>query len=303
MRNQKALTKLEVVVIIASIVLIIATFILLQCPIVRMHPRVFCGTQLKGLGTAMMVYAKDFDDRYPQLPGKGPWSKTLGFSYDMDKPDFSPGGAQEFAPRSITASWYLLVKYMDTNPKQFACPQSTQIPFGKNNSTAEDFVNLWDFGPDPYKHVSYSMQNPYSKFTANANHSALFAIASDMNPWFRDGNILSPTIGKNAPQIITVNDPGTFDLGNTVNHPILIEKLFWGYRTMEGTQEGQNVAFADGHNEYVRQPNVGINQDNIYTYWSTDEEPTAQDIQGGVNPTARDEQNDSKSEEDSFLAL
>ena len=57
--------------------------------------RVICGTNLKGLGTAMIVYANDYDDDYAQLPGAGPWSKRLGFDYDNTTPDFSEGGAEE----------------------------------------------------------------------------------------------------------------------------------------------------------------------------------------------------------------
>ncbi|MHC5163328.1 MAG: hypothetical protein ACYSO4_09495, partial [Planctomycetota bacterium] len=66
---------------------------------------------------------------------------------------------------------------------------------------------------------------------------------------------------------------------------------------------GQNVAYADGHTSYEKQPNVGVKYDNIYTYWSTKENPTEQDKQGGTAPTGRSPENDAKSSNDSFLVL
>lgn len=33
-------------------------------------------------------------------------------------------------------------------------------------------------------------------------------------------------------------------------------------------REGQNVLFNDGHVNFERHPNVGIQNDNIWTYWS-----------------------------------
>lgn len=63
------------------------------------------------------------------------------------------------------------------------------------------------------------------------------------------------------------------------------------------------MLFADGHASFEKWPNCGVNKDNIYTYWSTKWNPTEQDIQGGKPPTARDENNDAKSPDDSFLVL
>ena len=52
-----------------------------------------------------------------------------------------------------------------------------------------------------------------------------------------------------------------------------------------------------------KQSNVGMNNDNIYTFWSTEENPTEQDIQGGTAPTSRSPENGDKSKDDSFLAI
>ena len=48
---------------------------------------------------------------------------------------------------------------------------------------------------------------------------------------------------------------------------------------------------------------MGIKRDNIYTFWSEDDESADQQKQGGVNPTKRDKENDAKNSGDSFLAI
>lgn len=257
------------------------------------HPRVICGTNLKGLGTAMTVYAHDYNGRFPQLPGTGPWSKELGFSYDTLKPDFSPDGEQGNTPRTVTASWYLLVRECDVSPKTFICPESKQIIFDGKNPNNLNLTQLWDFGLTSYKHVSYAMHNPYGQFPAHEKLSANFAVAADMNPWFKDGDIQPPGPNNKPPQIITVTDKLTWALGMPSIH--LADK--------KNRPDGQNVLYADGHTSYEQQPNIGVDNDNIYTFWSTDDNPTEQDKQGGTAPTGRTPENDAKSEEDSFLVL
>ena len=254
-------------------------------------PRIWCNSNLKGLGTAMIVYARDYNDRYPQLPGTGPWSKELGFPYDMLEPDFSPGGEQADTPRTVTASWYLLVRYADVGPKSLICPQTRRKEFDWEYKL--DLVELWDFGPTPHKHVSYALHNPYGRFPASSHNPASFAVAADMNPWFKDGDIQPPGPKNKSPQVITLADPTTWPLGMSRLHAARDPKK----------EFGQNVLYADGHAMYELQPNTGVNNDNIYTVWSTDENPTDQDKQGGAAPTGRTPETDAKSEEDSFLVI
>ena len=297
MKKQNGITLVDTIILV--IILCVALFFWAQYTF-NNHPqyRPMCGTNLKGLGTAMQVYANDYDGRCPQLRGTGPWSKELGFAYDMSKPDFSPQGAQGNTPRTVTASWYLLVREVDVSPSSFICPQSNQKAFGGKHPKYEDLIQFWDFGPNPYAHVSYAMHNPYSRFPASVYAKkegfSSFAVAADMNPWFKDGDIQPPGPSGTSPQIITLTDKVTWLLGMAPFHVI-------GEKTK--TPEGQNVLYADGHTSYETQPNIGVSNDNIYTFWSTDDNPTDQDKQGGTAPTGRTPENDAKSEEDSFLVL
>ena len=69
MEKQSKLTLTGFVVVI----FVVAFWFLIIIPglqkVKRIEGRVLCGTNLKGLGTAMIVYANDHDDKYPQLPG------------------------------------------------------------------------------------------------------------------------------------------------------------------------------------------------------------------------------------------
>ncbi len=249
-----------------------------------------CRTNLKGLGTAMMVYGNDYDDNYPQLPGNGMWSQNLGFPYFLKEPNFN--GPQSDTPRTITSSWYLLVREADVHPKSLVCPYSTQTVFNGESPESSDLTQLWDFGYDPHQNVSYVYHNPYGRFPADGTRSAAFAVAADMNPWFNNGNFIIR--GKNLlpPQIINLSDENTWKYGNSFHS-----------KSNDNTGHGQKVLWADGHTSYEKQPNVGVKYDNIYTYWSTEENPTEQDKQGGTAPTNRSAENDAKSKDDSFLAI
>ncbi|HML73297.1 MAG TPA: hypothetical protein PKB02_02255 [Anaerohalosphaeraceae bacterium] len=260
--------------------------------------RTFCGQNLRTLSLAMNVYAEDHFDNFPQLPGNGPWSKELGFAYDMKKPSFSINGEQSNVGRTITASWYLLVRYADVAPKTFLCPHATMgkyfdtnefTEFKGHNSNNLALTDLWDLGPNPYNHINYAMHNPYGKYPVDKSRSVCFAVAADMSPWFYKGDILPPGKDNLPPQIIKFDDPTQLNLsaGNTVYHG----------------RYGNNVLYADGHVAWETRSDVGIRNDNIYTYWSTDKEPTKQDIRGGTAPTGRTAENDAKSKEDSFLAI
>ncbi|MDH4202169.1 MAG: hypothetical protein OEV87_04690 [Phycisphaerae bacterium] len=93
------------------------------------------------------------------------------------------------------------------------------------------------------------------------------------------------------PQILSFSNPETWKFGNSLNHKNPFGK------------NGQNILYADGEMAFTQSPNKGINNDNIYTFWSTEENPTEQDIQGGTAPTSRSPENDAKCKNDSFLAI
>lgn len=304
------------------VIIVIVFWLLIILPVLkkfkRIAQRAVCGTQLYSIGGAMAIYAEDYDGYFPILPGKGPWSKRLGFDYDNLAPDFNENGAEGNVSRTISASLYLLVRNVDVDPNHFVCPWAEQTDFKKSFPKKYNLTELWDFGPDPYKHVSYSYHNPYGKFPADNSRRAPFAVIADMNPWFKNGDIIPPGENNKPPQILDfppellgVKYWETDDmslrqkiqdilkLSNSLNNlaytgPLEKKAIY---------SEGQNVLWNDGHSSFEKQANTGVKYDNIYTFWSTEENPTEQDKQGGTAPTSRSPENNAKSKDDSFLAI
>jgi hypothetical protein len=299
MRKRKILTKIDVIVITIILLFLAAIFSPPLNKDTKIVNRCVCQTHLKGLGTAMSVYAESHDGRFPELSGEGPWSKSLGFAYDLERPKFGQGDAQHDVGRTITASWYLLVREADVSPKEVVCPaEKKEIRvFDGKNQAKRNLVELWDFGNDPYKHVSYAMHNPYGAFPAGALRSASFAVAADAGPWMHLGEFVNPdSSNKDWKKNVTLLPPYFSD--QTVTRESMRQA-----NAMAHDREGQNVIYADGHAEYNKITDVGIKHDNIYTYWSVTDNPTEKDKRIGTHPTSRSADNDAKSKEDSFLAL
>jgi hypothetical protein len=181
----------------------------------------------------------------------------------------------------------LLVKYADADTQSFICPAQKNITdFKKTNPSNRDIKDFLDFGTEPLKHISYVMHNPYGQFPADYSRSSAFAIAADMSPWFENGNIENPK----QPLMQKYHRlPFDNQLYNSSRHQ----------------NEGQNVLYADGRSSYETRPDVGVRNDNIYTYWriKTDEKPNELDQRVGQPPTGRGPENDAKDKDDSFLAI
>ncbi|AQT70191.1 hypothetical protein STSP2_03396 [Anaerohalosphaera lusitana] len=286
--GQSKLSRIDVFVTV--ITLIIISFMMtsfLGCVVVY-SPKLKCYNNLKGVGTALAAYAYYNNDEFPVAGGDGPWSQKLGWDYDDPKASFDPGDKYEHAPRTLTASWYILTREMDLDPSALVCPAVIGATRFNGDGSSTELIDMWDFGDTPYEHVSYSIQNQYGKYPAHKTSPADNAIAADMSPWFdANGDILPPATGTDSPQLIDPSDLDTWQLGNSRNH----------------NGKGQNVLFNDMHVSFEKTPTVGVDQDNIYTYWTNPDNPTPADKQQGQNPTARDKANDSQAPEDSFLAI
>ena len=208
-----------------------------------------CGTNLSGLGKAMLIYANDYDDELPRAGGRGAaWGTTVNYSAATQSQAYGmqngTGGSA-----TISSSLYLLVKYTDVTPKSFLCKGD----FGKGISefipqANQDLIALWDFGPQSWRHVSYAYHMPYGKFPLTTSSDPGMTVAADRNPWI-------PSPGWPSKNFNSFNPNSNPNYGNTPCHQ----------------DEGQNVLFLDTHVNFQPVPFCGINQDNIYTSWNGSE--------------------------------
>ncbi len=277
MQNRKGLTLLEVVVTIVIIMVLLAILMPMQGRVKKIAPRVVCGTNLKGLGTAQVVYANDYDDKFAIQGGEGApgWTTATDDFFNPDK-DWSKAKGI-----TVGASLYLLVREADVSPKSFVCPSSEQRSFDGRNPLDSDITQLWDFGmftTDPVKrrddgvgnthgprnHVSYSYQMPYGpkggtgRYAADGTKSAAYAVMAEKNPWY------DPMLETGTPTVHNWMDyvapMGThYEKGGSKKWKIQVANA------RPHIRQGQNVMYADGHNAWEKTSDVGVKHDNIYT--------------------------------------
>jgi hypothetical protein len=233
--------------------------------------RMVCGTNLSGIGKAMLMYTNDYDNKFPRAGGKNSiwsnsipeWSAENRYTAYGLSPDGSDGRA------TISSSLYFLVKYEEVEPKRFVCKQdygTTEFNLAEYGVPGKELFDLWDFGPEPTKHCSYSYHMPYGPYALTSSYLPGVAVAADPSPW-----MMSPDAN---PKNITYFDPDgdkeAIKAGNCSTH--------------QG--DGQNVLFIDAHVGFEKTSFCGINEDNIYTYWD------GQDIRRGAIPNLKSQPTD-----------
>jgi prepilin-type N-terminal cleavage/methylation domain-containing protein len=285
--RKKGFTLVELLVVIAIIALLMGILMPALARVRQIAFRMVCGTNLSGLGKAMLIYSNDYDDEFPRAGGPTSiwarnvqhWDAENRFEAYAINPDGSSGYA------SITSCFYLLVKYAEVTPKSFICKGDSGVSEFKpadHGIIDRDPIELWDFGGDgtdgyarAETHVSYSYHHPFSLYALTSASEPGCAVASDRNPWITNDAATART---------TQND---FDpeggreliqLGNSVSHQ----------------EDGQNVLFMDGSMRFEDKFFCGINEDNIYTYWDT------ADHRYGAFPEPQTETCEPQNREDSF---
>jgi len=267
--KKKGFTLIELLVVIAIIAMLLAILMPALNKVKKIAQRVVCGTNLKGLGTAHVVYANDYEDDFV-VQGQG-------FNHDWDY--FTYGWQAttcmiaEGTELTVGASLYLLVREADVSPKSFVCGGGGQQEFDGENGNQLDIVELYDFGHissgnGPRNCCSYSYHLPYnatggpSRNAADGTRSAAFAVMADKNPW------MDPKLKTAADMTI---DADTWPEG------VLRMARYWDVTTISESdwtvkvanayphgRDGQNVLFGDGHASYEKTTDVGVRHDGIY---------------------------------------
>jgi prepilin-type N-terminal cleavage/methylation domain-containing protein/prepilin-type processing-associated H-X9-DG protein len=296
--KKKGFTLIELLVVIAIIAMLLAILMPALNKVKKIAQRVICGTNLKGLGNAHMVYANDYDDEF--VVQGGGWGTALQWADNCGtegwRRSMNPSGGLAAGSRNaitVGASLYLLVREADVSPKSFVCPAGSETEFSGRNTgdsgTPFDIVDLYDFGhptdssagpaEGPTRTVSYAYHNPYnaglatptgakSRYSATGSRSASFAVMADKNPWF-DNKL--PTKGgptaDNYMDIVGMLGVSKTD-GDWGTPPATLLKFEKDCANAQPHgREGQNVLYADGHSAYETRTDVSTRNDNIYTPW------------------------------------
>ncbi len=227
-------------------------------------PSMVCGTNLSGIGKAMLIYSNDYDDKLPLAGGvNANWAQRIpNWSAENRFRAFGTSAEGQGGVGTISSCFYLLVKYAEVSPRAFICLSESKIrPFdpAKYEVQDRDLFELWDFGPQPWKHCSYSYHMPFGPYALTTSSDPAMAVTADRNPWMD-----SPFVGyrKDFSKFEPDGNRKAVEAGNTTSH--------YG--------DGQNVLYLDSHVNFEKKPYAGVNDDNIYTYWD------GEDIRRGEPP-------------------
>ena len=252
--KKKGFTLVELLVVIAIIALLMGILMPALARVRQIAFRMVCGTNLSGIGKAMLIYANDYEDELPRSGGRNStwaaripqWDALNRFqAYNVGQ-DGSGGTA------NISSCFYLLVKYAEVTPKSFICKGdsgTTEFKPADDGAGDRDLIDLWDFGSQPATHCSYSYHMPFGLYALTTSSEPGMAVAADRNPL------------QDSPAATRKDWPGTFNptggkeavkYGNAIAHQ----------------EDAQNVLFLDIHVGQEKHPFCGINDDNIYTFWN-----------------------------------
>ena len=279
--RRKGFTLVELLVVIGIIAVLMGILLPALNAVKRAAQKVICGTNLSGIGKAVLLYANDYEQDYPRAGGPGSQWSNRGEIRDWDSQtgrhyDSSP------SPVTITSSLYYLVKYADVTPSQFVCKGDADTREFKLSEAKiqlddeiDDITDVWDFGDTadtrvhPGRYNSYAYHCPY----AQSDTIPGYALGSFSNPACPLAADRNPYLDKNARNVYLEGDACNGDPDE--------DPPFWEttpppehYADPDRTgnaaahqRDGQNVLFNDGHVSFERYPNVGISKDNIWKFW------------------------------------
>ncbi|MFC1762887.1 type II secretion system protein [Planctomycetota bacterium] len=263
MKQKKGFTLVELLVVIAIIALLMGILMPALARVRQLAFRMTCGTNLAGIGKAMLIYANDYEDELPKAGGRSnTWVTTLPnwLSQAGRKAAYGIGTTNE-GQVTVSSSFYLLVKYAEVTPKSFVCKgESDTTEFILSDWTTDttlELTKVWDFGKydsadiNQSKHCSYGYQVPFGSYALTVAHEPTMAVAADRNPWLDPSVTLTDDWGPYRPDVEGLANTTTdmAKLGNSRAHQM----------------EGQNVLFLDSHVSFEKRATAGIESDNIYT--------------------------------------
>lgn len=258
--KKKGFTLVELLVVIAIIALLMGILMPALARVRQIAYRLYCGTNLSGIGKAMLIYCNDYDDEMPKAGGRtGTYVASIANWRGADRA--TAFGAAGNA--NITSCFYLLIKYSEVTPKSFLCKGDSGVTEFKPSDHAAagmEVIDCWDFGdavaPGPQGHCTYAYHLPYGVFALTSSSEPGMAVAADPNPWQATAGTTA-RLAADWTRFSTIFDRDSIKKGNAQTHQ----------------EDGQNVLFMDGHSVFEKSSRCGVDDDNIYTKWAAGTPP------------------------------
>jgi len=281
MKTRRGFTLVELLVVIAIIALLMGILMPALSRVRQLAFRLTCGTNLSGIGKAMLIYANDYEDELPRAGGRNTqWGAlpTGGWKAPARKTAFGLDNNNSGGKATITSCFYLLIKYSEVTPKSFICKGdagTTEFRLSDRTDVSTNFelIDGWDFGPsdESFKHCSYAYHVPFGLYALTTSNEPSMAVAGDRNPWLKSPAADPAKWAEFRPDVTyvggVIGNSDTAKKGNAIAHQ----------------NDGQNVLFLDSHVEFAKRAYCSLEDDNIYT--------ASDDVSGkgairGVQPAA-----------------
>jgi prepilin-type N-terminal cleavage/methylation domain-containing protein len=269
--KKKGFTLVELLVVIAIIALLMGILMPALARVRQIAFRMVCGTNLSGIGKAMLIYANDYEDELPRSGGRNSvWAASIPDWQAMNRfgaYNVSPDGSGGTA--NISSCFYLLVKYAEVTPKSFICKGdsgATEFKPADYGAGNRDLIELWDFGPynsetdNPSAHCSYSYHAPFGLYALTTSSEPAMAVAADRNPFITSPAAGAADMANFLPDLGVAPYTGSSEQGKAAN-------------AIAHQGDGQNVLFLDSHVAFEKRAFCGIEDDNIYTWMPQNSNP------------------------------
>jgi len=270
--TRRAFTLVELLVVIAIIALLMGLLMPALSRTRQMAYRMTCGTNLAGIGKAMMVYAHENDTKLPKAGGRSnKWAESIAdWQARRRKQAYGLDGERGGRGVTVSSSLYLLVKFAEVTPRQFNCKGDVDVSEFKLADATDvkpdlELTQAWDFGPmvgdreNPASFVSYSYHVPFGRHALTTAREPTMAVAGDLNPWLMEGRqtVQGRTWGDFIPDEGDKHlaEGGTYVTASVGN-------------TEYNQGRGSNILFLDSHAAFENRPWVGTDNDNVYTFSS-----------------------------------
>ena len=246
----------ELLVVIAIIALLMGILMPALARVRQLAFRLTCGTNLSGIGKAMLIYANDYEDELPRAGGRESTWGAVQWDAGSRFQAYGVGTSGSAGTANIGSCFYLLVKYAEVTPKSFICKGDAGTNEFKIQSVVGagaplELIDLWNFGPDAWACCSYAYHFPFGKYALTTSSEPGFAVAADRSPWIQSPAAEPDPADYTRFQPDATGYPGTADqarLGNAIAHQ----------------NDGQQVLFLDTHVEFAKRSWCSIEDDNIY---------------------------------------
>ena len=260
--RKRGFTLVELLVVIAIIALLMGILMPALARVRQLAFRMTCGTNLSGIGKAMLIYANDYDDELPKAGGRtNNYTNFLPLWATAASRNLAYAVTNNTGTVTISSSFYLLVKFAEVTPKQFVCKSESdtrefnlsETKEGQSNSSLQ-LADVYDFGKESYAYCSYTYQNPLGRYSLTLANEPTCAIAADRSPWLKkagadDINFQTDFLPDLESYIGTKGTADQAKNGNSRAHQ----------------NEGQNTLYLDSHVSFEKRPWTATEQDNIYT--------------------------------------